>query len=129
MFRKIKRANNSKLISDDIKIMDCLGPNDAVAKYLEIKKCHLKEEVKDVKGKTVRKFNFPKVQFIGALKYDKSQTVLFQYSQDISEAGSFVAEIPFDGDIFEGFPAVTEEMFKSLKDDSFVVRAYLVKGV
>jgi hypothetical protein len=129
MFRKIKRANNSKLTSSDVIILECLGPNDAVAKYLEIKKYHLKEEVKDVKGKTVRKFKFPVVNFIGTLKFDKAQTVIYQFNPELSESGAFILEILRDGDIFQDVPALTEEMFKGLKDTTWVLRAYLAEGV
>ena len=129
MFRKIKRANNSKLTSKDITILECLGPNDAVAKYLEIKKCHLKEDVKDVKGKTVRKFKFPMVDFIGALKFDKSQTVIYQFNPEITESGSFILEIERDGDIFKDVPALTEDMYKSVDFATWILRAYLAEGV
>ena len=129
MFRKIKRANNSKLVSKDITIWECLGPNDAVAKYLEIKKCHLKEDVKDIKGKTVRKFKFPKVEFIGSLKFDKAQTVIYQFNPEITESGSFILEIDRDGDIFKDVPALTEEMYKSVDFATWILRAYLAEGV
>lgn len=123
MIKKIKKADKLYVISKDIDVISKLRPTSAMNKYIELTTADLKEQVRDVKGKTERSFVFPMLMFDGSMYNSNPQTFLVQFNPKYGQ-GAFMVEAG------KGESILADILLPEGKLDagSWLVRIYLTDG-
>jgi hypothetical protein len=123
MLRKIKKADKLYIVSSDIDVISKLRPTSAMNKYIELTSADLKEQVKDVKGKTERTHIFPVLMFDGSMYNSNPQTFLVQFHPKYGQ-GAFMVEAGKGESILADIPLPEGKLDAA----SWLVRVYLTDG-